>query len=155
MRYARDTDDIIVEVIDLPEGTEPVNVFHPDVAGLFFPVGGDVEPFWTRDGDGWVAPPAYVSPPPAVADYSAAIQSMLDAKARERGYEGILSGASYAGDPNPVYAAEGTTLKAWRSAVWTYANAELAAVQAGASEAPTVEAFLIEIDLACPFAWPE
>lgn len=89
-----------------------------------------------------------------LATYSSAIQGMLDAKAQERGYDGMLAAVTYLDDPNPAYAAEAAALKVWRSVVWTYALAALADVQAGEREAPTVDGFLGEVTAACPFSWP-
>lgn len=83
------------------------------------------------------------------------IQAMLDAKARERGYDSLASAVSYVTSTVPAWAAEALVLRDWRDAVWSYALAEMAAVLAGTLEAPTVEAFLAEVSLACPFAWPE
>lgn len=87
-------------------------------------------------------------------DYSSSIQGLLDARARERGYDSVLAAVTYLDDPNPAYAAEAVALKAWRSAVWTYALAALAAVQAGERAAPSVEGFIAEIAAGCPFGWP-
>jgi hypothetical protein len=80
---------------------------------------------------------------------------MLDAKAQERQYDGMLAAVTYLDDPNPAYAAEAAALKAHRSAVWTYALAALADVQAGERAAPPLEDFLAEVAAACPFAWPD
>ncbi|PZP16500.1 MAG: hypothetical protein DI607_07190 [Sphingomonas hengshuiensis] len=83
------------------------------------------------------------------------IQAVLDAKARERGYDSLASAVSYVTSTVPAWAAEALVLRDWRDAVWSYALAELAAVQAGTREAPSVATFLAEIRAACPFAWPE
>ncbi|OCP05267.1 hypothetical protein BC374_16385 [Ensifer sp. LC13] len=96
-------------------------------------------------------PPA---PPVTQADYSAAIQAHLDAKARERQYDGIHTAIGYRDDPNPNFAAEATALFAWRSAVWTFSSAELAKVMAGERPQPTVAEFMGELEAACPFVWP-
>lgn len=86
-----------------------------------------------------------VVPAPTEMDYGAAIQAMLDAKAQERGYDDIQSAVSYRDDTNATFAAEGEAYFAWRSAVWTYAYAELAKVQAGQRAQPTVAEFLTEL----------
>lgn len=83
------------------------------------------------------------------------IQAVLDAKARERGYDSLASAVSYVTSTVPAWAAEALVLRDWRDAVWVHALAEMAAVQAGTRSAPSVEAFLAEIGAACPFAWPE
>lgn len=93
-------------------------------------------------------------PVPTEADYSNAIQAMMDAKARERQYDGIQSAITYRGDGNARFAAEAEALFAWRSAVWTYATAQLAAVMAGSRTQPTVADFVDEVQTKCPFSWP-
>ncbi|RVJ51273.1 hypothetical protein CN166_28045 [Sinorhizobium medicae] len=85
------------------------------------------------------------------AQYSAAIQAHLDAKARERQYDGIQTAITYRGDPNPQFAAEAEALFAWRSAVWTYSTAELVKVLAGERPQPSVEDFMAELPV---FEWP-
>ncbi len=93
-------------------------------------------------------------PVPTEADYSNAIQAMMDAKARERQYDGIQSAITYRGDGNARFAVEAEALFAWRSAVWTYATAQLAAVMAGSRTQPTVADFVDEVQTNCPFSWP-
>ncbi len=102
--------------------------------------------------NGAVAP--YDPPPPPItqADYSNAIQAHLDAKARERQYDGIQTAITYRDDPNPQFAAEGEALFAWRSAVWTYSTSELKKVMAGEREQPSVAEFIAELPA---FIWPE
>jgi hypothetical protein len=85
------------------------------------------------------------------SQYAAAIQAHLDAKARERQYDGIQTAITYRGDPNPQFSAEGEALFAWRSAVWTYSTAELVKVLAGARPQPSVEDFMAELPA---FEWP-
>ncbi|WP_322883931.1 hypothetical protein U8C35_10325 [Sinorhizobium medicae] len=85
------------------------------------------------------------------AQYSAAIQAHLDAKARERQYDGIQTAITYRRDPNPQFAAEGEALFAWRSAVWTYSTAELVKVLAGERAQPSAEEFMAELPA---FQWP-
>lgn len=98
----------------------------------------------------------YEPPPPPLtqADYSAAIQAHLDAKASERQYDGIHSAIGYRDDPNPNFAAEALALFNWRSAVWTFSSTELAKVMAGERAQPTVAEFMSELEAACPFTWP-
>jgi len=87
-----------------------------------------------------------------LAQFSSAIQSHLDTKARERDYDDMWSAITYRDDPNPQFAAEGQALFEWRSDVWTYATTELARVTAGEREIPTVEEFLVELPV---FTWPD
>jgi hypothetical protein len=47
------------------------------------------------------------------------VQRILDAQARDWGYDNMASAVSYAEEPAvPRYQAEGRALRAWRSAVW-------------------------------------
>lgn len=85
------------------------------------------------------------------ARYVAAIQALLNAKARERNYDSIGTAVSYLDDPNPVFAAEARALFDWRSAVWTYATEQLATVTAG-GDIPSLETFLAGVPA---FAWPD
>lgn len=87
----------------------------------------------------------------AVSDYSDAIQAHLEAKAAERHYDSIQSAVSYRGDPNAQFAAEAEALFVWRSAVWTYATAELDKVTAGQRDQPGIEEFVGELPT---FVWP-
>lgn len=103
---------------------------------------------WLEDAQGGEQPS---SPDALLAAFEAAIQAHLDARARERGYDGIQTAVTYRDDPNPVYAAEGAALFAHRSAVWTYATAELEKVRDGIRTVPTVSAFIDELPA---FSWP-
>jgi hypothetical protein len=85
--------------------------------------------------------------------FSAAIQAHLDAKARERQYDGIQTAITYRGDPNPQFSAEGDVLFPWRSAVWTYSTDELTKVLARERPQPSVEEFIAELP-AFEFEWP-
>jgi imidazolonepropionase-like amidohydrolase len=80
-----------------------------------------------------------------------AIQHHLDATARTRGYDGILSLASYAVSAHPPFAAEGRAGADWRDAVWGYGYQVLADVQAGTRTVPSVDALILELP-AMP--WP-
>lgn len=94
----------------------------------------------------------YEPPAPTPEIYAAKIQEHIDATARARGYADAVACASYASSTSPAWAAEAAALIAWRDAVWLYAYQELAKVQAGQRQAPTVAAFLAELPA---IAWPE
>lgn len=80
---------------------------------------------WVAAGN--VAEPAPgPSPEQVQQQYAAAIQAHLDAAARARGYDGILSCVSYLGSAVEPWAAEAAAARAWRDAVWVYAYALLA-----------------------------
>lgn len=84
--------------------------------------------------------------------YAAAITAHIEATARSRQYDGALSLASYVTSSVPGWAAEANAFVAWRDAVWTYALAEMAAVQEGERAPPTVEALLSELPV---MTWPD
>lgn len=106
---------------------------------------------WANGQEVEYTPPV---PAPTEAGYGGAVQAMLDGKARERSYDSIATAVSYRDDPNATYAAEGTALFNWRSAVWTYVYQQLAAVQAGTRAQPAVADFVTEVGMQCPFEWP-
>jgi hypothetical protein len=88
---------------------------------------------------------------PVEADYVAAAQALLDTTARTRGYDGILSLASYAASTNPTFRTEALAGMSWRDEVWTAGYALLAEVQAGKTPAPTVAAFMASLPA---MVWP-
>jgi len=90
--------------------------------------------------------------PPTLDDYRIAIQAHIDATARQRDYDGGVSCASYVNSTNPQWAAEAQAFVAWRDAVWSYAFQELAKVENGEREQPTIDEFLSELP---QIEWPE
>ncbi|WLR98635.1 hypothetical protein [Shinella sumterensis] len=103
---------------------------------------------WEAEGN---TIPPYAPPAPNIGDYETAIQGMVDATAKEKLFRDGVTLASYTASTNPQWAAEAAAFVAWRDSVWTVAYNELAKVQAGLREQPTVEDFLAEID---PITWP-
>lgn len=91
---------------------------------------------------------AYFNPPKTfeqlVREYKDAIQSILDTKAQAKGYDNIVSACSYAGYDNP-FRTEGEAFGVWRANVWKYGYEQLALIEAGSRETPTVEEFLAEL----------
>ncbi|UYT57767.1 hypothetical protein OHI65_14955 [Brucella sp. MAB-22] len=57
MKFGRITDDIVVEVVALPDGSEPADYYHPDVAAMFVSVPDAVEAGWISNGRDFVKPP--------------------------------------------------------------------------------------------------
>ena len=69
-----------------------------------------------------------------------AVQAVMDAKARQLGYDNLLSACSYAAQPaGAPFQAEAAALVAWRSAVWAQAYSMLAEVEAQTRLMPTPE----------------
>lgn len=102
----------------------------------------------TAGGDGR---PFLADQPPPTAEqvakqYEAATQAHLDAEAVAAGYDDIKNVVTYAEEPAvPKFQADGKAFRRWRSLVWAYAYEQLAAVQAGEREQPTIEEFLAEL----------
>ena len=92
------------------------------------------------------APPA-----PTIKEYQDAVQAMLDGKAREKNYDGILSLCSYVTSTNPTLAAEAAAGVAGRDAAWSTCYQALADVQNNLRPAPPVAELLAEIPA---IVWP-
>jgi hypothetical protein len=90
-------------------------------------------------------------PAPAQQDYAAAIQTHVDQVATVRGYNDGVHLASYAASTVPAWAAEAAAFTAWRDAVWAYAYAQFAAVQAEQRAQPTVAELVAELP---DITWP-
>lgn len=83
--------------------------------------------------------------------YAAALDAFIDAKARERGYDGRITCALRAGYPGP-FQAEGQAFAPWMDACYATAQQVLSEVMAGARPMPTPESFIAELP---PMVWPE
>lgn len=112
--------------------------------------GGEIACFLSDylEAGGVVGP--YVPPVPTESDYAAAIQSFVDETAKAKGYAngGTLSG--YVASSVDAWASEAATFIAWRDAVWLYAYAELAKVQSGQRQQPTIQELMAEL---IPINW--
>ncbi len=95
----------------------------------------------------------YVPSPyaPAMEDYQAAIQSLVDDTARSMQFNDGVTLASYVASTREDWAGQAHAFVAWRDDVWQYAYSELAKVQGGVRTQPTVEAFLNELP---EIVWP-
>jgi hypothetical protein len=86
------------------------------------------------------------TPDQVLAGFLHSIQSLLDAPARQLGYDSIASAITYAEEPSaPKFQVEGQAFRAWRSLVWAYSYDQLAKVEAGQRPQPTIEQFLSEL----------
>ena len=119
-------------------GVEGATRLHAELRE-WLDAGGTIDP---------IDPPSVES---ILATLTNAIQQHMDAKARERNYDGILSLCTYATSTNPKFAAEGQAGVVWRDACWATAYSVMNEVLAGNREIPTVERLLSEMP---EFSWP-
>lgn len=82
---------------------------------------------------------------------TAAVQSHLDATARERNYDGIMSLCTYATSQNAKFSAEGQAGVVWRDAVWAKCYQVMDEALAGLRPVPTEVELIAELPV---FAWP-
>ncbi|SCZ14514.1 hypothetical protein [Pseudomonas sp. NFACC37-1] len=95
-------------------------------------------------------PPEPVQPPPTEptpdevkVELLWQTQVFMDEKAREAGYDNLLTAISYAEEPTvEKFQNEGKAFRAWRSLVWAYANEQVNLVLSGDRPQPGVEEFL-------------
>lgn len=80
------------------------------------------------------------------------VQMRLDAWARTRGYDGVLSACTYASSGVPKFAAEGQAAVDTRDASWAKCYEIMADVEAGTRPVPTLEEILSEMPA---LVWPE
>jgi len=86
-----------------------------------------------------------------IAEYKDAIQKHLDAFARTRGYNNIMSACTYATSTAPKLAAEGQYAIEARDATWAKFYEVLAAAEAGSRPMPTLDELLVELPV---LVWP-
>lgn len=86
------------------------------------------------------------SPEEQQRQFERAVQAHLDVSAKARGYDSIVTAVSYADEPAvATFQADGLAFRAWRSLVWDYCYAQLAAVKAGERAQPTEAEFIAEL----------
>lgn len=73
------------------------------------------------------------------------VQSILDTFARSKGYDNIVSAASYAASTVPQFAAEAARAVLMRDNMWAACYAIMEAVKAGTRPLPTVEEVIAEL----------
>jgi len=87
-----------------------------------------------------------------IASVQQAVQERLDAFARTRAYDGIMSAATYAASAVPKFAAEGQYAVQARDATWAACYQIMADVQAGMRAMPSVDDVLAELPA---LEWPQ
>ena len=73
------------------------------------------------------------------------VQAQLDAKARAKGYDNILSACTYATSSNTTFAAEGQAFMLLRDNSWSVCYQILRDVEAGLRPMPTFETVVAEL----------
>lgn len=89
--------------------------------------------------------------PPDQYSYASAIDARVEKVALSRGYSSASTLASYVNSTVPAWSAEAVAFVAWRDAVWSYAYAQLSAVQSGSRPQPTVDELVAELPT---ITWP-
>ncbi len=135
MRFAVIQNGTVVNVV----------VANAPLAGLTMVESAEARIGDTYDGEIFITPPPL---PPSERAYIDAVQRHLDEGAQARGYDGILSAASYASSPHPRFGGEGLAFLSWRDAVWDYCYGVLADVQAEQRAAPAIDELLAELPVA-------
>lgn len=98
-----------------------------------------------------LADPPAPTPQQLLASMTAAIDAHVDDVARSRSYSGAVSLASYVASTNATWAAEAQAFVAWRDAVWSFALAELARVEAGEIQPPALADLIASLPV---ITWP-
>ncbi|MDR2697482.1 MAG: hypothetical protein LBB40_03285 [Holophagales bacterium] len=110
---------------------------------------------WHDDGTPYLeAPPP--PPPPTLeqitAQYTDAVQNRLDAFARTRGYDGIMSACTYVTSAVPQFRLEAAYCVTARDATWAQCYQVMGAVLAGEQDMPTLEELFETLP---KLEWPE
>lgn len=106
-------------------------------------VNGNV-PFTEEETEEYLARQAAYLP-----EYLLEVKQRLNNNAVRLKYDSIDSVISYAGDIDPVYDAEGTAMKGWRSQTYNAAFALITQIEAGKESKMSLEEFVAHLP-ACP-----
>ena len=129
---------------------------------IYYSLDGNAE-VWSEKPEDYLTPeewaaahPVAPPPPPTPEEqqklFTAAIQNHLDTFARTRGYDGIMSAATYATSSMSQFRAEGQYAVEARDITWAKSNQILDDVMSGKRPMPTIDEVLAELP---PLAWPE
>lgn len=146
MLYSKTTLGFYDPLINKGVPDDAVEVLDEDYRALF-----EAQAIGHRIVPNAVGYPVSVAPEPPtyeqkVKAFTDLIQSLLDGKAREFGYDDIKTAVTYADEPAVAkFQQEGMALRAWRSQVWAFGYAWLAEVEAGTRPEPTPEEILMAL----------
>lgn len=128
-----------------------VNVIEADAefaAGLGYDAAIETDsagPGWTWDGE-TLSAPVVVTPAPTleslIEQTKARISAWLDEVVQAKGYDSIVSCASYANSTDPTFRSEAQTAIAWRDAVYRRGYEILADIPEGVTTPEQVMALL-------------
>ena len=130
-----------------------IEVESLEIAAALFPGATLADASASPCGRGWIwngatfAPPSPPTPTPAEIQTALvdAVQAHLDAIARTRNYDGILSLASYAASTVLQFHTEGLAGVVWRDACWAHCYQVMADVQAGLRNIPDPNELVAEL----------
>jgi hypothetical protein len=128
MKAAQIKDGVVVNVV-------VVNSLQ-DLPDLVDAHGANIGDLW--DGEAFTPPPPPVKSAEEIqAEIVAATQARLDAFARTRNYDGILSACTYATSSVPKFKAEGQYCVDARDGTWAPLYTIMSEVEAGTRQMPT------------------
>ena len=129
---------------------------------VYYSPNGNPE-IWETKPDGYFTPeewqeahpapePEPLTPEEQLEAFTAAIQAHLDAFARTRNYDGIMSAATYATSTVPKFRAEGQYAVEARDLTWAKGYEIMDDVVSGTRPMPTLEEVIAELP---ELKWPE
>jgi hypothetical protein len=152
-KWARIHNGSVAEIID----SDPTGRYHPALFWVGVPIEEtEVACGWTWTEQDGFAPP--VSPPPATDEQKARslinrAQRILDTFAQTRGYDSILSAATYTASYDPQYKMEGEYAAKARDEVWSAVFQVIEDAKAGKRPWPVCKTF--EQEELPQLKWPE
>ena len=139
-----------VEVLD--GNGNPTGAYADNLQDLIaaLPPGTQYSLVSEKEAEAWLA--AHRPMEEIQAEFTAAIQARLDAFAQTRGYDNILSAASYVASSNRQFALEGQYCVQARDDTWASGYMILNAVMTGQRPMPSLEEVFAELPV---LAWPD